>query len=86
MKPEIKKALNAFQINTCSTISGTGRDAVDEILPMIHGIATLMESGFRKEADGSSLFGTMNPELVSSAFAGIAYLAALAKFHADEAK
>lgn len=84
MDAKIKCALDSFQINTCSTISGTGRDAVDEILPMIHGIATLMESGFRKEADGSSLFGAMNPELVSSAFAGIGYLAALAKFHADD--
>ena len=84
MDANVKRALNSFQINTCSTISGTGRDAVDEILPMIHGIATLMESGFRKEADGSSLFGTMNPELVSSAFAGIGYLAALAKFHSDQ--
>lgn len=84
MDAKIKRALNAFEINTCRTIGGTGRDAVDEILPMIHGIATLMESGFRKEADGSSLFDTKNPELVASAFAGIGYLAALAKFHADE--
>ena len=85
MTPEIKKALDSFQINTCQTLSGRGIDGVNEILPMIHAIATLMEAGFRKEEDGKALFDGYNPELVASAFDGIAYLAALAKFHADAA-
>ena len=85
MSPEMKKELDKFEINTCRTISANGIDAVNEILPMIHGIATMFEAGFRKEADGKSLFDSYNPELVASVFAGIGYLAATAKFHAEAA-
>lgn len=84
MSPEMKVALARFEINSSRTLSGTGRDAVDEILPMIHGIATLMEVGFRKDEDGSSLFESYNPELIASAFAGLGYLAAIARFHAQD--
>lgn len=84
MTPEAKKAIDAFRINTCGPL-GTGMDAVHEILPMIHAFSTLLESGFRKEQDGTSCLDAMNPELVASAFDGIAYLAALAMFHVDEA-
>lgn len=76
MSDELKTALSAFRINHCSL--STGIDSAYEILPQIHGIATLMEMGFRKEADGTSLFGNANPELVAVTFDGIANLAALA--------
>lgn len=84
MTPDIQKALNSFEINTCRAISSTGIDAVNEILPMIHGIATMFEAGFRKENDGQSLFDSYNPELIAAVFSGIGYLAATAKFHAEE--
>ena len=51
---------------------------------MIHGIATMFEAGFRKESDGQSLFDSYNPELIAAVFSGIGYLAATAKFHAEE--
>ena len=57
-------------------------DAVHEILPMIHGICTLIEMGFRKRFDGTSALDEANPELVASAFDGISHLTALAMFHA----
>lgn len=85
MSPDMKKDLSEFEINTCRTISGNGLDAVHEILPMIHGIATMFEAGFRKDTDGKSLFESYNPEPIASVFAGIGYLAATAKFHADAA-
>ena len=84
MSPEIKKALNDFQINGCNRLNGTGIDAVHEILPMIEGIATVLEVGFRKDFDGKALFDEYNPELVASVFGSISYLAGLAKFHADQ--
>ena len=85
MSPEMKRDLDKFEINTCHSISSNGIDAVQEILPMIHGIATMFEAGFRKESNGQSLFDSYNPELIASVFAGIGYLAATAKFHADAA-
>lgn len=85
MNAEVKKALDGFKINGCNRLNGTGIDAVHEILPMIDGIATLMEVGFRKEENGKALFDEYNPELIASAFAGLSYLAGLAKFHADQA-
>ena len=65
-------------------MNGKGIDAVHEILPMIHGLSTLLEVGFRKEADGKALFDEYNSELIASSLDGIAYLAALAKFHAEQ--
>ena len=82
--PEVQAALKAFRINDCGALNSTGIDAVHEILPMIHALSTLMEVGFRKDMNDVSLFDEYNPELVSSAFAGIGYLASLAKFHAGE--
>ena len=83
MSPEIKKALNDFQINGCNRLNGTGIDAVHEILPMIRRHC-LVEVGFRKDFDGKALFDEYNPELVASVFRGISYLAGLAGFHADQ--
>ncbi|GAA3801907.1 hypothetical protein GCM10022600_25080 [Qipengyuania pelagi] len=82
MNPELKQALDAFRINRCSL--STGIDAAHEILPQIHGIATLMEMGFRKEGNGEALFDNANPELVAAALDGIANLAALAMLNMDE--
>ena len=82
MNRELKQALESFSINRCRI--STGIDAVHEVLPQIHGIAVLMEMGFRKEADGTSLFDTANPELVAAAFDGISNLAAFAMLNMDE--
>ena len=84
MNPATKKALDEFSINTCNTLNGTGIDAVHEILPMIHGLSTLLEMGFRKDENAEPTLGMANPELVAAAFGGIGYLAALAMFHAQD--
>ena len=80
---ELEKALRSFEINGCGTLSATGADAVDEILPMIHGLASLLEMAFRKGRDGESAMQAVNPELVAAAFDGISHLAATALFHRD---
>lgn len=82
--PEVQTALKAFRINNCSALNSTRIDAVHEILPMIQALSTFMEVGFRKDLNNVSLFDEYNSELVASAFAGIGYLASLAKFHAGE--
>lgn len=84
MTPELAKELKAFDINTCRTLSSTGVDAVHEILPMIHGLSVLLDFGMRKGPGGESALDNANPDLVASAFAGIAYLSALAMFHAGD--
>lgn len=83
MSPELKKEIESFRINRCG-VSTTGIDGVHEILPMIHGIASLLDMGFRQESDGSSALGNASPELVAAAFDGIAHLAAMAMLAADE--
>ena len=84
MNADLKKALESFKINDCRTLNSTGVDGVHSILPMIHGIASLCEFGFRKEANGESLFDKYNPELVAAVFDSISFLAATALLHADE--
>ena len=83
MAPEIKNGLEEFQINTCRTLNATGVDGVHTILPMIHGIATLMCMGFRKDDNGDAALANANPELVAATFEGIGFLAATAMLHAD---
>ena len=77
-----KDVLAEFKINTCSSLNSSGIDAVHEILPMIHGISTLIEMGFRKRFDGTSALDEVNPEVVAAAFDGISHLTALAMYHA----
>jgi len=84
MNAETKEAFNGFRINGCSPLNSTGIDALHQILPMIYGIATLLEMGFRKETNGEAVLDAANPELVAAAFDGIAYLSALAMFQAGD--
>lgn len=84
MNHDLKKALKDFEINTCRTIGSTGVDAVREILPMIHGLSTLLAAGFRKEIDGKSVLEAMNSELVASTFDAISFLSAVAMFQAED--
>lgn len=83
MNLEVKKALDSFAINKCNTLNSTGVDAVHTILPMIHGLAVLIEMGFRKDNNGKAALDAANPELVAAAFDGIGFLAATAMFHAE---
>ena len=80
----IHDALQSFRIATCAPLSGVGDDGPNEILPMIFGLATLLEMAHRcdDEGDGPALENA-NPELVACAFQGIAQLAALALFRSD---
>ena len=84
MNAELKKVLDKAQINQCNTLNSTGIDGINIILPMIHGIATLCEAGFRKEPNGEALFDKYNPELVAAVFDSIGFLAATAMLHSDE--
>ncbi|MBX7460806.1 hypothetical protein [Qipengyuania huizhouensis] len=84
MNAELKKALDGFQINNCRELASVGVDGIHTILPMIHGIAVLLDQGFHKDDNGKSALDEANPELVASAFKGIGFLAALAMLHADE--
>jgi hypothetical protein len=79
----VKDALQKFRIATCSPLNGTGEDGPNEILPMIYGLATLLDMGFRKPENGDAALENANPELVACAFDGIAQLAALALFRCD---
>ena len=83
MSAAVKEALKAFEISTCSPFNGGGIDAVNEILPMIFSIATLLEMGHRKDLKGDCAFEAVNSELVACAFDGIAHLAALAMFQLE---
>ena len=83
----VRKAMNDFKIAKCSPLHSVGVDASDEILPMIYGLATLLDMGFRKPMDGGeAALENANPELVAQAFEGIARLAALALFASDQRK
>jgi hypothetical protein len=83
MNSELKKTLDSFTINGCRSLNSTGIDGVHVILPMIHGLAELLQMGFRKGENGEALFDNANPELVAAAFDGIGFLAATALLHAD---
>lgn len=86
MDKAVKDAFNAFTIAKCQPLNGTGVDALHELLPAIYSIATLLEMGHRREErfkNEAALEGA-NPELVACAFDGIAHLAALAMFHAQD--
>ena len=83
----VRTALNDFRIAGCSPLYGTGEDATNEILPEIHALATLLGMGFRKpdfEGKGEAALENANPELVATAFDGIARLAAMALFSSDQ--
>ena len=83
----VRKALQDFRIAKCSPLNATGIDATDEILPEIYSIATLLDMGFRKpdlDGKGEAALENASPELVASAFNGIARLAALALFASDQ--
>lgn len=80
----IHNALQKFRIATCAPLSGTGGDGPNEILPMIYGLATLLEMAYRRDDDDNGpVLANANPELVACAFQGIAQLAALALFRSD---
>jgi len=79
------EAMSRFKISGTTPLNSTGIDAVHEILPMIYGIATLLEMGHRTYEGDQAAFHDVNPELIASAFDGIAQLAALATFHAYQA-
>lgn len=83
----VRQALNDFQISKCTPLNSTGVSATDEILPEIYALATLLDMGFRKpdfEGKAEAALENANPELVASAFQGIARLAALALFASDQ--
>lgn len=84
MNAELKKAFAGFKINTCNTLNATGIDAVHTILPMIHGIAALLEMGFRRNSEGEAALEGANTELVAAALDGIGFLAATAMLHIEE--
>lgn len=77
------EAFEKFEICNGRALGNTGINAVHELLPMIYSISTLIEMGHHKDIRGDAALDNMNPELIASAFAGIAYLAGLAMFHAD---
>ncbi len=80
----VEAALRKFRIATCSPLSGTGEDGPNEILPMIYGLATLLEMAHRRDDDNNApVLANANPVLVACAFEGIAQLAALALFPCD---
>lgn len=83
MTPEVKKALTEFRLCGSAPLSFTGVDAVHQILPMIYGLSTALALGYQKDEEGKSCLEELNPELSASALGGIAYLASLAMFHAD---
>ena len=82
MNAALKTEISKFRINRCRL--STGIDAAHEVLPQMHAIATLLEMGFRVEANQTSLFDNANPELVASALDGIATLASHAMMNLDE--
>lgn len=84
MNSDLKKMLDGFSINSCNTLNSTGMDGIHTILPMIHGIAELLQMGFRKGENGTAVLDEANPELVAAAFDGISFLAATAMLHAEE--
>jgi hypothetical protein len=80
----VREALNQFRIAGCSPLNAKGQEAVDEILPMIYSLATLLEMGHRTYGGTDAVLDGVNPELVASAFDAIAQLAALALFQSKE--
>lgn len=79
----VTEAFEKFEFCDTRALGNTGISAVHELLPMIYSISTLLEMGHRKDIRGDAALDNVNPELVASAFGGIAHLAALAMFHAD---
>jgi hypothetical protein len=81
----VREALGKFRIAGCAPLSGTGRDAPNDVLPMIYSLATLLDMGHRRDENGEAALENANPELLACAFDAIAHLAAFALFSSDQA-